>query len=334
MHSVILAIDSPGGEVDGVQALANDVFAARAGSKPIVAVADGVMASGAYWIGSAAEKLYITGDTTAVGSIGVIAKHTDLSKAQEMRGVKVTDITAGKYKAVASPNAPLSQEGRQSIQEIVDHIYSVFVDDVARNRAASSTAVLERMADGRLFLGKNAVQAGLVDGIATLEQVIADLNATRGTGMTFARAAAAAQPAIAAARAEPAREDDGLAERLARLQRAADANSAPAHPCITPRELLPPPAPKLQERDAHALADRARELRAILGNRISIERATQVAMAETSRTLPEAHIVGCLAQVEIAEARQKGMRFADVPDMQTAVATVRARWGATANEAV
>jgi signal peptide peptidase SppA len=178
VHSIVLSIDSPGGEVDGTQALATDVFNAR-DQKPIVALIDGMGASAAYWIASAASRVYVTGDTAVVGSIGVVMGHTDVSKAQEMRGVRTTEITAGKYKRIASSYAPLTPEGRQSLQDVVDHIYSVFVDDVARNRNVSVDAVLKDMADGRLFLGEQAISAGLVDGMSTLSALIETLNTDR-----------------------------------------------------------------------------------------------------------------------------------------------------------
>lgn len=175
VHSIILAIDSPGGDVDGTQAAANTLRQA-ASQKPMVALADGLMASAAYWLGSAASQIYMTEDTTTVGSIGVVATHVDYSKAYEDEGVKVTEITAGKYKRIASQYAPLSPEGRQTIQDQVDHIYSVFVDAVAANRGVSTDVVLDKMADGRVFLGQQAIDAGLVDGKATMDSLIAKLN--------------------------------------------------------------------------------------------------------------------------------------------------------------
>jgi signal peptide peptidase SppA len=122
VHSVILMIDSPGGSVDGTQALASEVFAARS-VKPIVTLASGVMASAAYWIGSAAQGSYIADVTTNVGSIGVVASHVDISQAETARGVKTTEIVAGKYKRVASQYGPLTEDGRQSIQDAVDYYY-------------------------------------------------------------------------------------------------------------------------------------------------------------------------------------------------------------------
>jgi signal peptide peptidase SppA len=150
VHSILLVIDSPGGEVSGTQEFCNQIFEAR-GKKPIVAVCEGMMASAAYWIGSSADEMYISSGTAQVGSIGVVASHADMSKAEANRGVKITEISAGKYKRVTSEHEPLSPEGRAELQDQVDQIYTVFVDDVARNRGVSSEKVLSEMADGRIF---------------------------------------------------------------------------------------------------------------------------------------------------------------------------------------
>lgn len=175
VSAIVLNIDSPGGTVDGTQELANIIFNAR-GGKPIIALADGCMCSAAYWIGSAADEVYITSDTTNVGSIGVVATHTDVSGMEEQEGVRTTEITAGKYKRIASQYEPLTTEGRQSIQEAVDYTYSVFVNDVARNRGVSTEQVLKDMADGRVFIGRQSVDAGLVDGVSTLSELIGRLS--------------------------------------------------------------------------------------------------------------------------------------------------------------
>jgi signal peptide peptidase SppA len=174
VHSIVLAIDSPGGTVDGTQALADQVFAAR-GKKPIVAVADGVMASAAYWVGSAADKVYITGDTTLTGSIGVIMTHTDYSAADMANGVRKTEIKAGKYKQMGSSNAPLGMAEKDTLQAMVDANYKVFLSAVARNRGEDINTVNSEMAEGRMFLGRAAIDAGLVDGVSTLDQVCAAL---------------------------------------------------------------------------------------------------------------------------------------------------------------
>lgn len=176
VRTIILNVDSPGGTVDGTQELSNLIFAAR-GTKPIIALADGTMASAAYWIASAADQVFVSSDTAQVGSIGVVATHVDVSGAQSQSGVKTTEIAAGRYKRIASQYAPLSPEGRQSIQDQVDYTYSVFVNDVARNRGTTPEAVVEDMADGRIFLGQQAIDAGLADGVSTLSELIGRANA-------------------------------------------------------------------------------------------------------------------------------------------------------------
>lgn len=178
VHSIILAIDSPGGTVDGTQRLGDLVLSAR-GQKPIVAYAHGVMASAAYWVGSAADKVYIADGTTKVGSIGVVETHIDVSRAEEQRGYKTTEIYAGKYKRIATEYAPLSDEGRATIQDRVDYTYSLFVGAVAKNRGVSEEIVLKDMADGRVFIGEQAIGAGLVDGVSTMDALITQLNASR-----------------------------------------------------------------------------------------------------------------------------------------------------------
>lgn len=178
VKAIILDIDSPGGTVDGTFELADSLHEMR-GSKPIVSLANGLMASAAYAIGSAADKVYISGPTTMVGSIGVVSTHTDYSGYEEKIGVKTTEIYAGKYKRIASQHAPLTQDGRESMQEHVDYLYSVFVEKVATFRGVPVRTVLDDMADGRLFIGQQAIDAGLVDGVSTLDNLIAELSEGR-----------------------------------------------------------------------------------------------------------------------------------------------------------
>lgn len=192
IKGIVLHIDSPGGTVDGTKAL-SDIIAAARGTKPVIACADGMMCSAAYWAGSAADSIYLADLTTDVGSIGVVASHMDISGAEEKAGIKTTEITAGKYKRAVSQYQPLSEEGRALIQADLDQIYELFVDAVAANRGRSVEDVLNNMSDGRVFLGQKAVEAGLVDGVATLAeciQQVKDLAQTKTTA-GWSRAGAA-----------------------------------------------------------------------------------------------------------------------------------------------
>lgn len=174
VEAIVLVVDSPGGAIDGVQKLGDAIFSAR-GVKPVGAIADGMMASAAYWIGAQADVVVAASDTTMIGSIGVVSAHRDISAAEEKAGFKTTEITAGKYKRIASEFAALSDEGRAEIQERVDYLYEIFVGAVAKARGVGVDVVLENMADGRVFIGQQAVKAGLVDGVSTLDELIANL---------------------------------------------------------------------------------------------------------------------------------------------------------------
>ena len=152
--------------------LTNLIFENR-GKKPIITYTDGMLLSAAYAIGAAADAVYISGDTTVVGSIGVVAAHEDISKMEEKLGMKTTEIYAGKFKRIASQYAPLSAEGFTSIKERVDYLYSVFINEVAKFRGIAAEDVFRKMSTDvkPLFMGRQAVDAGLVDGVSTLEQL-------------------------------------------------------------------------------------------------------------------------------------------------------------------
>ena len=192
VHSIIQVWDTPGGTVDGTSAFANAIR--KVGQrKTVIALADGKMASAGVWAGSAASKIYIADITTEVGSIGVAAQHIDTSGADAQDGIKRTDIYAGKYKRIASNTGPLSEAGLKSLQDQVDYTYSLFVQAVAANRGVSVDTVLENMADGRMFIGEQAISAGLVDGVSTLGELIDQLNQDRTRGHNSSSAGVAHQ---------------------------------------------------------------------------------------------------------------------------------------------
>ncbi|MES0076958.1 S49 family peptidase, partial [Mesorhizobium sp. M0058] len=130
--SIVLNIDSPGGSVSGVQALANEIYKAR-GPKPIIAQVNSLAASAAYWIASSADEIVMTPGATA-GSIGVYALHRDVSKAAEMEGFKFTFISAGKFKVEGNQFEPLNDEAFAANKKMIDAYYSDFTSSVARGR--------------------------------------------------------------------------------------------------------------------------------------------------------------------------------------------------------
>lgn len=188
--AIVINVDSPGGPVAGAQELSDIIFNAR-GAKPIIAVANSLMASAAYWVASAADEIVAT-PSADVGAIGVIAMHQDTSAAQEKLGVKTTIISAGKKKALLNDNEPLSKEAREHIAGRVDSLYDRFVATVARNRGDSEAAVRAGYGEGATLLANEALAAGLVDRVATLDDVVAellgDLTATTSARANGARA--------------------------------------------------------------------------------------------------------------------------------------------------
>lgn len=196
VSAVVIDVDSPGGSVFGVSELAQEIMRAR-GPKPIVAVANSLAASAAYWIASAADEIVVS-PGALVGSIGVLAVHTDISKAEEMDGVKTTLVTAGKYKAEASEYGPLSEEARAQMQARVDSYYGMFLRDVANGRGVPVSTVRDSYGQGRVATAEEAIRAGMADRIATLDQVLAKLTrqpASRSTRATETVEIAAEQPA-------------------------------------------------------------------------------------------------------------------------------------------
>src|SRR3990172_4125713 len=174
VRHILLDIDSPGGSVSGVQDLAKFIFASRA-RKNIIALANGQAASGAYWIASAAQQIFLASPTAMVGSIGVITFHVDVSERDKQEGVKITEIFRGQFKNVASENKPLSDEGQTELQRIVDLVYEQFVQEGAKARGLSIDFVTEVMANAQMHLGAGAIERRFADGIKSLEEILAML---------------------------------------------------------------------------------------------------------------------------------------------------------------
>lgn len=234
VSAIVLDVDSPGGSVFGIQELADEIAAAR-GSKPIVAVANGLAASAAYWIAAAADEVVVS-PSSQVGSVGVYAAHDDVSKAAEQKGVRRTFVHAGKYKVEGNPFEPLSDEARSELQRTVDRYHAAFVKSLARGRGVSQAAVRERFGEGRMFGAVEAVERGMADRVGTLEETIGRLHARAqaqaGAGGGPRRAAAAGGRVLASAELL---DDPGAAELLERRRVAAGAERV---------ELLPPPDPR------------------------------------------------------------------------------------------
>lgn len=173
IHTIVLDVRSPGGTVMGTPEAADAVRAVRsAGQTRIISVANGMMASAATWVGTAAEKVYVTPSGEA-GSIGVISMYADWSKAYESLGVKIDVMRTPDKKARFSGVEPLTEEMRNLVMQRIGESYEQFKRAMADNRGIRIDQVEKRFGGGEMLSAQEAVDAGLVDGIATLDEVLA-----------------------------------------------------------------------------------------------------------------------------------------------------------------
>lgn len=165
--TILYDVDSPGGTVTGVPELAAKMRALR-GQKTQIALVNGMAGSAAYWLASQADEI-VSIPTGMAGSIGVFTAHADLSAKLEKEGVKVTVISAGKFKTEGNPTEPLSASALEFIQARVDEAYDWFAADVAAGRGVSVAAVKGGYGQGRALTAKDALAAGLIDKIETVD---------------------------------------------------------------------------------------------------------------------------------------------------------------------
>ena len=157
---LMLRLNSPGGSVVG----SDEIYQAlRETGKPVVAFMQEVAASGAYYIGMAAEHI-VANPNSLTGSIGVIGQFPNAEVLMEKIGVQVTTIKSGRSKDIGNPFRAMSDEEQAIFQEIVDETYGRFVAVVARGRNLPEEQV-RGLADGRIYTGQKALELGLVDAL-------------------------------------------------------------------------------------------------------------------------------------------------------------------------
>ncbi|TBE54458.1 S49 family peptidase [Rhizobium ruizarguesonis] len=194
LAGMVINIDSPGGWMDLVPETAAMIRKARRPDRPIVAVANTLAASAAYWIASAADELIVT-PSGEVGSIGVYVVHQDISERLAAEGIRMQFFAEGPRKTEINPFEPMSQEAGKALQARVRYGYDLFVADVAKGRKVSEAVVRadpeksdKHFGGGRVYGAKEAVRLGMADRVATLDETITRL--IGGGARQSARAAA------------------------------------------------------------------------------------------------------------------------------------------------
>ena len=196
VSAIVLDVDSPGGAVSGVPEAADALHAMR-GKKPIVAVANTLMASAAYWLAAQADSI-VASASADVGSVGVYTVHRDVSRAMANEGITHTVVKAGKHKAEGMPFEPLSAEAREEMQGRVDEAYEQFVGAISRGRGVNAAAIRAGYGEGRVLSAQRAFAAGMVDRIASLDDVIGEFVGKRSAAPSRGRRAEDDAPALVA----------------------------------------------------------------------------------------------------------------------------------------
>src|SRR5262245_50283545 len=182
IKAIVLRIDSPGGGVVPSQEIYDAVQRVRnKNSKAVIASMGNVAASGGYYIAATTDRI-IADPGTLTGSIGVIMETANVEGLLKKIGVEGIVVKSGKFKDVGSPLRKMSDEERVLLQSVMDDVHKQFIDAVAEGRAMDVSAV-QALADGRIFTGRQAKDAKLVDDLGNLEdaiQLAADLAGIEG----------------------------------------------------------------------------------------------------------------------------------------------------------
>lgn len=211
VRRIVLAVDSPGGEVTGLPETAA-VIAAAARLKPISAIVEGASASAAYWLTSQAHDITLT-PSGEVGSVGIRMMHVDASKMLENQGYKITELYSGNFKTEWSPYKPLSDDAQANMQDRLTATHKDFINAIAigRGNRPSAAIVRSRFGEGRMFSATDAMKYGLVDKIQSPREFYRSLSqsppseTTKNSGM--------ARVALARARLESMRSHLGTPPR-------------------------------------------------------------------------------------------------------------------------
>jgi len=169
IKAIVLRIDSPGGAVGPAQEIYEEVRKAAAKKKVIVSMGS-VAASGGYYIASPATKI-IANPGTLTGSIGVIMEIPNISGLMDKLGIKTEVVKSGRHKDIASIFRGIGKEEREILQGVLDNVHSQFIKAVAEGRNMLPSDV-EKIADGRVFTGEQALKEGLIDELGDLEDAV------------------------------------------------------------------------------------------------------------------------------------------------------------------
>jgi protease-4 len=166
--AVVLRLDTPGGAVAPCQEIVETL---RSMTKPVVISMGSMAASGGLYLAMAGDHI-MANPGTITGSIGVIMETVQISGTLDKLGVKAEVIKSGQFKDIGSPFRDMRTEERDMIQSMVMEVYEQFVGEVIKGRPNLKEQEIRRLADGRLFNGQQALKAGLIDELGSLDKAV------------------------------------------------------------------------------------------------------------------------------------------------------------------
>ncbi|MBP2634335.1 MAG: sppA [Firmicutes bacterium] len=170
VKAIVLRINSPGGTVPASQEVGEELKKVRELGKPVITSMADMAASGGYWLAACTDKIYAN-PSTITGSLGVYMPYSNWEELYKKIGVRQEKIKSGPHKDILSPDRQLTEEERAIIQVMVDDMYNQFVEVIAEGRHLDQAKV-RQLADGRIYTGRQAKEAGLVDELGNMYDAI------------------------------------------------------------------------------------------------------------------------------------------------------------------
>ena len=182
VRALVLRINSPGGTVTGSDILYREILRFKEEeSIPVVAQMMGMATSGGYYVAMAADRVRAE-RTTVTGSIGVIFSGINLTGLMEKVGVEDQTVTSGAFKDTGSMLRPMRKEERAQLQTVIDDFHGRFVEVVKAGRQDLTTEQIEGLADGRIYSASQALEAGLIDEIGSVDDAVTVARDLAGVG--------------------------------------------------------------------------------------------------------------------------------------------------------
>lgn len=171
-RALLMDIDTNGGSAEGIGELSDFLSEFDQNVMPIYTYTGTKMLSAGYWVGAVGRKVFSSA-MAMNGSIGVVSAHFSYARQLEMQGIDVTMFRAGEFKALGSPYEKLDDKAKADIETRMGKFYDLFLNHVSNERGIAIPALIETAAEGRVFMGLDAIKTGLVDEVTTFDKAIA-----------------------------------------------------------------------------------------------------------------------------------------------------------------